>query len=94
MSFSLAFIWFGSNYNEGESAASFCHQLAALFPDMLCNFYLVKNHKIANNLITTKAKEKISTDLESFEFLNFFDVCWIRFKTIKFYLIKLATDFY
>jgi hypothetical protein len=26
-------------FNEWESAASFCHQLAALFPDMFCNFY-------------------------------------------------------
>jgi hypothetical protein len=28
------------------------------FLDMLCNFYLVKNHKIANNLATTEAREK------------------------------------
>jgi hypothetical protein len=37
-------------------------------PDMFCNFYLVKNHKIANNLTTTKAREKISAALESFKF--------------------------
>jgi len=54
--------------NEGESAASFCHQLAGLFPDMLCKFYLVKNHEIAKKSVTTKAREKISTDLESLEF--------------------------
>jgi hypothetical protein len=36
--------------------------------DMFCNFYLVKNHKIAKNSTTTKAREKISTDLESLEF--------------------------
>jgi hypothetical protein len=53
--------------------------LAALFSDMFCNFYLVKNHKIANNSTTTKAREKIRTDLESFE-LNFFDVCLTKFK--------------
>jgi hypothetical protein len=35
--------------NEGKSAASFCHQVAAWFPDMFCNFYLMKNHKIAKN---------------------------------------------
>jgi hypothetical protein len=35
--------------NEGKTAASFCHQVTALVPDMLCNFYLVKNHKIAKN---------------------------------------------
>jgi hypothetical protein len=30
--------------------------------------YLEKNHKIAKNSTTTKAKEKLSTDLESLEF--------------------------
>jgi hypothetical protein len=54
--------------NGGESAASFCHQLAALLPDMFCNFYLAKNYKIANNSTTAKAREKLSTDLESFKF--------------------------
>jgi hypothetical protein len=33
---------------EGISAASICHQVAALVPDMIGNFYLVKNQKIAN----------------------------------------------
>jgi hypothetical protein len=42
--------------------------VAAWFPDMLCNFYLVKNHKIAQNSTTTQAREKISTDLETTEF--------------------------
>jgi hypothetical protein len=59
----LRYQWGGG----GESAASFCHQLAALFPDLFCNFYLVKNHKIANNSATTKAREKISANLESLE---------------------------
>jgi len=35
--------------------------------DMFCNFNLVKNHKIANNSVTTEAREKISRDLESSE---------------------------
>jgi hypothetical protein len=39
----------------------------------------VKNFKIAINSTTTKAREKIRTDLESFE-LNFFDVCLTKFK--------------
>ncbi len=51
--------------NEGKSAASFCHKVAAVFPDMFCNFCLVKNQKIAKNSTTTKAREKISTYLES-----------------------------
>jgi hypothetical protein len=54
--------------NEGRSAASFCHQVAALVPGMFSKFYLLKNHKIAKNSTTTKAREKISTDLESFKF--------------------------
>ncbi len=53
--------------NEGVSAASFFHQVAALVPDIFCNFYLVKNHKIANNSATAEAREKISTYLESLE---------------------------
>jgi hypothetical protein len=44
--------------------------VAALVPDMLCNFYSAKNHKIANNSATTKARKKISTDLESLEFFK------------------------
>ncbi len=68
----------------------FWNQGAALVPYMFCNFYLVKNHKIAYNSATTEAIEKMRTDLESLEFEKFFDV-WL--KTIKFYSIKLATDF-
>jgi hypothetical protein len=49
--------------NWGKSAASFCHQVAESFPDMLHNFYLVKNHKIAKNSTTAKGREKISTYL-------------------------------
>jgi hypothetical protein len=36
-------------------------------PDLIRKFYLVKNHKIAKNSTTTKARQK-STDLESLEF--------------------------
>jgi hypothetical protein len=32
---------------RGETAASFCHKVAAWFPDMFCNFYLVENNEIA-----------------------------------------------
>jgi hypothetical protein len=42
--------------------------VAAWVSDMFCNFYLMKNHKIAKNSTTTKASEKISTDVESLEF--------------------------
>jgi hypothetical protein len=46
--------------------------VAAWFPDMICNFYFVKNHKIANNSAATEAREKIRTDLESLDFLENF----------------------
>jgi hypothetical protein len=65
--------------DEGISAASFCRKVAALIPHMFCNFYLVKNHKNANNSATTEASKKISTYLESFEFQKFFDVCLNKF---------------
>jgi hypothetical protein len=55
-------------YNECKSAASCCYQLAALFQDMLCNFYLAKAHKIAKDSTTTEAREKLSTVFESLEF--------------------------
>jgi hypothetical protein len=66
--------------------------VAAWFPDMFWNCYLVKNHKIAKKSTTTKAREKIITDLESLEFKIFFDP--LIKKEIKFYLINLSTDFY
>jgi hypothetical protein len=60
--------------NEGKSFARFCHQLAALFLDMFCNFYLVKNHKITKKTpTTTKVREKISTDFQSLGFLCMLD---------------------
>jgi hypothetical protein len=61
---------------------------------MFCNFYLVKTYKIAKNSTTTKAREKISTDLESLEFQKFLMYGGLNLKTIKFYVTKLATDFY
>jgi hypothetical protein len=39
--------------------------MAAWVPDMFCNFYLVKNHKIANNSRTTEAREKLSKNLDN-----------------------------
>ncbi len=48
--------------------------MAAWFPDMFCNFYRVKNHKIAKNSTTTKARDKISTDFEILRITEKFDV--------------------
>jgi len=41
--------------------------VAAWFPDMFCNFYVVKNHQVAKNSTTNKAREKIITDVEFLE---------------------------
>jgi hypothetical protein len=32
--------------------------VAALFPEIFCDFYLAKNHKIADNSTTTKARKR------------------------------------
>jgi hypothetical protein len=45
-------------FNEVIIAASFCLQVAAWVSDVFCNFYLLKNHKIADNSTTPKAREK------------------------------------
>jgi hypothetical protein len=55
-------------YNGGKSAARFYCKVAALVPDMFCDFYLAKNHKIIKNSAITETREKISTYLESLEF--------------------------
>ncbi len=66
--------------------------MAAGVPDMFCNFYLMKSHRIANNSATTEAREKITTFLESVELKKMMYV-WLNLKTIKFDLITLAIDF-
>ncbi len=79
--------------NEGKSAASFCHQLASLVTAMFCNFYLVKNNKIADNSVNTEAREKICTYLESLEFHNFFDACLTKFENDQILLNKISHRF-
>jgi hypothetical protein len=41
--------------------------VAAWVPDMLCNFYIVKSHKFDDNSLTTEARVKIGTYLESLD---------------------------
>jgi hypothetical protein len=52
-------------------------QVGTWVHNMFCNFYLMKNHKIAKNSTATKAREKTSTDLKS---LEFFGVCLTKFR--------------
>jgi len=42
-------------YHSDKLVSIYCHQVAAWVPDMFCNIYLVKNHKIANNSTNTEA---------------------------------------
>ncbi len=60
---------------------------------MCCNFYLAKNHKIAENLRTTYAIEKINTDLESLKFLIFFDMYLTKFKNNQILPNKISHRF-
>ncbi len=46
-------IWWLTEPHLDGTAASVCHQVAARAPNMFCDFYLVKNNKIANNSTTT-----------------------------------------
>jgi hypothetical protein len=57
--------------------------VAALVPAIFCNFYLVKNHKIADNSATTEAREKICTYLESLEFSKFVGVRLTKFENYQ-----------
>jgi hypothetical protein len=55
----------------------------------VCNFYSLKNHKIAKNSTTTKDREKIDTHLESFDFWE----CVTMIKISQNLLIELTADF-
>jgi hypothetical protein len=57
---------------------------------MFCNFYLVKNHKIANDIATPKVRDNISTHLES---LEFFDVRLTKFENYQILLNKFSHRF-
>jgi hypothetical protein len=61
-----------SSYNEVKSAASFCHEVAALVPDMFCKFYLVKNNKITKNSTTAKDREKNKETFRILQILQIF----------------------
>jgi len=60
---------------------------------MFCNFYLVKNHKIANNSATTEARDKISADLDPVEFMNCFDKCLTKFENYQILIYKISHRF-
>jgi len=59
--------------------------MTALFSNRFCNFYLVKNHKIANNSRTTKATVTICMYMESLDFRNILMYVLVNLETIKHY---------
>ncbi len=68
---------FSSSASNEISAASFFHKVAAWFLVVFCNFYLVKNHKIAKkNSPTAKAREK---DTHRFGILRILEKFWFMF---------------
>ncbi len=58
---------------------------------MFFNFYEMQNHKIANNSTTTQARK--NTDLDSLEFLKYFDVCLAKFKNDPTLFNKIGCQF-
>ncbi len=61
--------------NEGKSAVGFCCQVAAWFPDMFCNFNLVKYYIIAKHTTTTKARK----NKHQFGILRILETFWWMF---------------
>ncbi len=78
---------------EEKLAASFYPQVAAWVRDMFCNFYFVKNHKIAKNSTIAKAREKISADLESLDFYQKIEVCSTKFENNQILLNRISDRF-
>jgi hypothetical protein len=68
MCLQFGFVIFWQKDFGAKAAHKILVKLTACIPDTLCNFYLVENDTTAKNSATTKAREKISTDLESLEF--------------------------
>ncbi len=73
---------------KDKSAASFCCQVATWVPDIVFNFYFVKNHKIANNSSTKVRENKLR-----FGILIIFYVCLAKFRSNQILLHKINYRF-
>jgi hypothetical protein len=67
--------------------------VAAWLPDVFGYFYFVKNHKIAKNSTTTKAREKNKHRFRILRILQFFDACSTTFKNNQILLYKISRRF-
>ncbi len=56
-------------------------------------FYSVKIHKIVNNSVVTKVREKIRTVLECVKFKEIFDVCLAKFRNNQYLTHKICHRF-
>jgi hypothetical protein len=56
----------------------------------ICYANFTKYLKIANNSTNTKAREKISTYLESLEFRKYFDICLTKFRNNQIFRTKIS----
>jgi hypothetical protein len=71
---------------EDESAASYQHMGSRC----VLHFFVVKNHIIICNLTTTEARERKQDWKFSELYLFLLNECLAKFKTIKFYFIKIS----
>ncbi len=65
--------------------SSNCHDFGSSILQLSVSFQAsLKNHKIAKNSPTSKATEKISIDMESFNFRIFLMYVWLNLKQLNF----------
>ena len=43
----------------------------------------MKSHKVVDKSAATEAREKVSVDLDSLEFLNFFEMSMTKFENVQ-----------
>ncbi len=78
---------------RGEISCQFLPPGGSMGPIYVYNFYFVTNHKIAKKSTNTKARERISTFWNPYNFSNFFGVCLTKFLMNKFLLNKISHRF-
>ncbi len=86
--------WKYSSYSNKGKSVSFYYQVAVWVPDMFCNFYNVKKLIFA----ITQQPWKLEKNKHGFGILRNRVIFWmhvsLNLKTIKCYLVKLATNLY
>jgi hypothetical protein len=78
--------------NEGKSA-QVSTTTWRVVSNMFCNFYFMKNNKIAKNSTTTNGTEKNNHRFGIFRILEKADVCMNKFKNNQILLYKISCIF-